>query len=191
MPPPPAIPPPPAPEQSSTEQVKSVLHYIEETVGPSKMNFYRDWKENGDISKKDPLFTAWFTLATELDRRFYSNKTKRKRKSEQPRLNDNYINHGDSTDNINQISPLDQDKRKNTGSPQNNMIDLNSTAVYLPSVIPIASSTGEQQRNSEEELITVNSVANMVPSPPSFEKSVNMIKPHPRKTMMLSFNSIK
>lgn len=195
---PPLVPPAPVPEQSSTDQVKSVLHYIEETVGLSKMNFFRDWKENGDISKKDPLFTAWFTLATELDRRFYSNKSKRKRKSEQPRLNDSYINHHDSTNNIDQISFLNNNTIRSNPS-QNGMIDLNSTAGYLPTITPTSTSTGEHQcenqPNSEEEMITVKSASDMVgeiySSPPLIEKSVNLIKPHPRKTMMLSFNSMK
>ena len=192
IPPAPDVPPQPTPEQSSTEQVKSVLQYIEETVGPSKINFYKEWKESGDISKKDPLFVAWFTLATELDRRFYSNKTKRKRKSEQPRLNDNYINQTNSTllKNDNQICSNNNDTKSDTeiACPSNDMIDLNSTAVYLPNVIPIPTST--EQNYEEERLFNINNTdeENL---PPPVDKPVNLIKPHPRKTMRLNFNSMK
>lgn len=189
VPPPLSNPPPEKHEQSTIDQVQSVLQHIEEIVGHSRVETFKQWKESGDITRDDSMFTAWFTLAIDLDRRIHVNKPKRKRKAEQPRLNGNYYMDQNSTKmcNGNQAHKkiIAESKMEcRIASVSSGMIDLNATTGYLP---PNSQTIKTESYNidNEEQVIVEER------SPPPIENSVKLLKPHPRKTMMLNFTPMK
>uniref|UniRef100_A0A7M5V219 HTH CENPB-type domain-containing protein n=1 Tax=Clytia hemisphaerica TaxID=252671 RepID=A0A7M5V219_9CNID len=187
---------PKQPEPTTPNQIRSVLDHIEQTIGEEKLNYYRQWKENGELSKKDPLYTAWYALAVDLDRIHNSNKNKRKRKSEQPRVNGNYVHQHHHLENSKvEHHPL-----------ENDLIDLNSTTTTAPNLeftenkdtrtvennLPQSHYNGAYVSNESESVPPddrLGLVGSKETNSMSTEDHTNFTKPHPRRTMMLSYSS--